>query len=85
MRVRPRPAAAPTARTAAEANYGPIMEGPAARHTVVGVDLTGTAHTPRAQEPLELDELVDQLIAAADAEQLDTFAVSGGAVGFPQG
>lgn len=29
-----------------EANYGPIMEGLAARHTVVGVDYPGTGDTP---------------------------------------
>ncbi|MES9524531.1 alpha/beta fold hydrolase [Streptomyces capoamus] len=66
-----------------EANYGPIMEGLAARHTVVGVDYPGAGATPRAEGPLDLDELADQLVAAADAEGLDTFAVSGYSLGGP--
>ncbi|WCD84210.1 Pimeloyl-[acyl-carrier protein] methyl ester esterase [Streptomyces xanthophaeus] len=66
-----------------EANYGPIMDGLAARHTVVGVDYPGTGATPKAQAPLEIDELAEQLIAAADAEGLDTFAVSGYSLGGP--
>lgn len=66
-----------------EANYGPIMEGLTARHTVVGVDYPGTGATPKAQGPLELDELAEQLVAAADAEGLDTFAVSGYSLGGP--
>jgi 3-oxoadipate enol-lactonase len=66
-----------------EANYGPIMEGLAAQHTVVGVDYPGTGDTPVAEEPLDADQLVDQLLAAADAEGLDTFAVSGYSLGGP--
>ncbi|MGW2642809.1 alpha/beta fold hydrolase [Streptomyces sp. NPDC001348] len=66
-----------------EANYGPIMEGLAARHTVVGVDYPGAGATPKAQSPLEVDELADQLVAAADAEGLGTFAVSGYSLGGP--
>ncbi|MGW0515786.1 alpha/beta fold hydrolase [Crossiella sp. NPDC003009] len=66
-----------------EANYGPILDGLAARHTVVGVDYPGSGATPATQNPLELDELADQLVAAADAEGLDTFAVSGFSLGGP--
>ncbi|MCO1574573.1 alpha/beta hydrolase [Crossiella sp. SN42] len=66
-----------------EANYGPILDGLAARHTVVGVDYPGSGATPATQHPLELDELADQLVAAADAEGLDTFAVSGFSLGGP--
>ncbi|WP_369213861.1 alpha/beta fold hydrolase [Streptomyces flavofungini] len=66
-----------------EANYGPIMEGLAARHTVVGVDYPGSGASPAAQGRLEVDELVDQLIAAADDQGLDTFAVSGFSLGGP--
>ncbi|CAM5538808.1 Putative aminoacrylate hydrolase RutD [Streptomyces violarus] len=66
-----------------EANYGPIIDGIAARHTVVGVDYPGSGDTPTAQGTLELDELADQLVAAADAEGLDTFAVSGYSLGGP--
>lgn len=66
-----------------EANYGPIMEELAAQHTVVGVDYPGSGATPKAQGSLEIDELVEQLVAAADAEGLDTFAVSGYSLGGP--
>ncbi|QKG20412.1 alpha/beta fold hydrolase [Actinomadura verrucosospora] len=66
-----------------EANYGPIMDGLAARRTVVGVDYPGSGATPVARGRLEADELVDQLVAAADAEGLDTFAVSGYSLGGP--
>lgn len=66
-----------------EANYGPIMDGLAARHTVVGVDYPGAGATPKAEESLDVDELADQLVAAADAEGLDTFAVSGYSLGGP--
>ncbi|MEV3853847.1 alpha/beta fold hydrolase [Streptomyces sp. NPDC050095] len=64
-----------------ETNYGPVMETLAAGHTVVGVDYPGTGATPRSRPPLQLDELVDQLVAAADAEGLDRFAVSGYSLG----
>ncbi|GHH72943.1 alpha/beta fold hydrolase [Promicromonospora soli] len=66
-----------------EANYGPILDGLAARHTVVGVDYPGAGSTPKAQESLDLDVLADQLVAAADAEGLDTFSVSGYSLGGP--
>ncbi|MGW2177063.1 alpha/beta fold hydrolase [Streptomyces sp. NPDC001732] len=66
-----------------EDNYGPILEGLAARHTVVGVDYPGSGATPAAPDRLEVDDLVDRLVAAADAEGLDTFAVSGYSLGGP--
>jgi pimeloyl-ACP methyl ester carboxylesterase len=59
------------------------MEGLAARHTVVGVDYPGAGATPKAQESLDVDGLVEQLVAAADDEGLDTFAVSGYSLGGP--
>ncbi|MYW68859.1 alpha/beta fold hydrolase [Streptomyces sp. SID8379] len=64
-----------------EANYGPVLETLAAARTVVGVDYPGTGATPRATSPLRLDDLADQLVAAADAEGLDRFAVSGYSLG----
>ncbi|GGS29619.1 putative aminoacrylate hydrolase RutD [Streptomyces nojiriensis] len=63
------------------ANFGPIMDGLAARHTVIGVDYPGSGTTPAPAAPLELDDLADQLVAAADAEGLDTFAVCGYSLG----
>lgn len=66
-----------------DANYGPILDRLAADHTVVGVDYPGTGGTPRSTGPLDLDELADQLVAAADAAGLDRFAVSGYSLGGP--
>ncbi|MET8546257.1 alpha/beta fold hydrolase [Kitasatospora sp. NPDC004799] len=63
------------------ADFGPIMDGLAARHTVVGVDHPGSGATPASAAPLELDDLADRLVAAADAEGLDTFAVWGYSLG----
>lgn len=63
--------------------YGPILEGLAARHTVVGIDYPGSGETPRSTAPLSLDDLADQLVAAADAEGLDRFALSGFSLGGP--
>src|SRR6185312_12081973 len=58
-------------------NYGLILDGLGAGHTVVGVDYPGTGRTPRAADRLTLDFLADQLIAAADAEGLERFALAG--------
>ncbi|MFC9815261.1 alpha/beta fold hydrolase [Streptomyces virginiae] len=63
--------------------YGPILEGLAARHTVVGVDYPGSGDTPRSTTPLDIDELADQLVAAAVAEGLDTFVLHGYSLGGP--
>ncbi|MFG2226146.1 alpha/beta fold hydrolase [Streptomyces sp. NPDC048644] len=63
------------------ANYGPILNGLAAEHTVVGVDYPGTGDTPRSASPLSLDELADQVVAAGVAEGLGSFAVAGYSVG----
>lgn len=63
--------------------YGPILEGLAAHHTVVGVDYPGSGDTPRSTSPLMLDDLADQLVAAAVAEGLETFALHGYSLGGP--
>ncbi|OKH93376.1 alpha/beta fold hydrolase [Streptomyces uncialis] len=62
-------------------NYGPILDGLAANRTVVGADYPGTGATPRSAAPLTLDGLADQLVAAAVAEGLETFAVVGYSLG----
>jgi pimeloyl-ACP methyl ester carboxylesterase len=62
-------------------SYGPILEGLAAHHTVVGVDYPGSGDSPRATTALSIDDLADQLVSAADAEGLDRFAVSGYSLG----
>ncbi|MCB5912200.1 alpha/beta fold hydrolase [Streptomyces pinistramenti] len=63
------------------ANYGPVLDGLAAEHTVVGVDYPGSGGTPRATSPLTLDELADQVVAAGVAEGLSSFALAGYSVG----
>ncbi|MGW1895104.1 alpha/beta fold hydrolase [Streptomyces sp. NPDC002004] len=63
--------------------YGPILQGLAAHHKVVGIDYPGSGETPRSSTPLSLDDLADQLVAAAVAEGMDTFAVSGYSLGGP--
>jgi pimeloyl-ACP methyl ester carboxylesterase len=66
-----------------ERQFGSILDGLAMNHAVVGVDLPGSGATPRSGTSLDLDELADQLVAAADAEGLDTFAVAGISLGGP--
>ncbi|WP_327255079.1 alpha/beta fold hydrolase [Streptomyces sp. NBC_01244] len=64
-----------------ESNFGPVLDALAVGHSVVGIDYPGTGATPRATQPLELDDLADQLVAAADAEGLERFAVLGYSLG----
>jgi len=66
-----------------ETNFGPVLPQLSAQHTVVGVDYPGTGQTPPSSTRLELDDLADQLIAAADAEGLQTFALAGFSLGGP--
>src|SRR3954467_7754228 len=74
---------APRAGTALAGTSGPVLGAPAARHTVVGIDYPGSGDTPRSTTPLSVDDLADQLVAAADAEGIDRFAVSGYSLGGP--
>ncbi|CAM5495993.1 hypothetical protein SVIOM74S_03720 [Streptomyces violarus] len=48
-----------------------------------GDDRPSTGATPKARNPLDIDELTERLVAAAGAEGLDTFAVSGYSLGCP--
>lgn len=63
--------------------YGPVLDALATRHTLVGIDYPGSGDTPRSTTPLSVDDLADQLVAAADTEGLDRFAVSGYSLGGP--
>ncbi|QCX77981.1 Putative aminoacrylate hydrolase RutD [Streptomyces sp. YIM 121038] len=63
------------------ANYGPVLDALTPTHRVVGVDYPGTGATPRSQTPLALDALADELVAAADAEGLESFALVGYSLG----
>ena len=49
-------------------SFGPILEGLAARHTVVGIDYPGSGESPRSDRALSVDDLADERLAAADAE-----------------
>ncbi|MEV0390770.1 alpha/beta hydrolase [Nonomuraea sp. NPDC050643] len=62
-------------------NFGPVLDGLAERHTVVGPDYPGTGRTPRAATPPTLDRLADELVATAVEEGLETFAVTGYSLG----
>jgi pimeloyl-ACP methyl ester carboxylesterase len=64
-------------------NYGPILDGLALGHTVVGIDYPGAGRTLRAGGPLTVDFLADQLVAAAEAEGLERFALAGFSLGGP--
>jgi pimeloyl-ACP methyl ester carboxylesterase len=66
-----------------DAHYGPILDGLAAHHTVVGVDYPGSGATPRSATPLTLDQLADELVGAAVEEGLEQFAIVGFSVGGP--
>jgi pimeloyl-ACP methyl ester carboxylesterase len=66
-----------------DGNYGPILEGLAERYKVVGPDYPGSGRTPRAEGPLDLDRLADDLVATAVEEGLETFAIAGYSLGGP--
>ncbi|GAA4612757.1 alpha/beta fold hydrolase [Saccharopolyspora hordei] len=62
------------------ANF-PFLDELAAERTVVAPDYPGSGATPRAEQPLELDRLVDDVVATADAAGVGTFAVLGYSMG----
>jgi pimeloyl-ACP methyl ester carboxylesterase len=62
-----------------QANYAGLIEDLSADHTVIGFDLPGTGGAPRRPEPLSLDGLADELVAAADDH--DRFAIVGYSLG----
>src|SRR5690348_8871836 len=66
-----------------DANYGPILDVLSAQHTVIGPDYPGTGRTERADKPLTLNALADELVATAVEEGLDTFAIAGYSLGSP--
>ncbi len=64
-----------------QANFGAIIAPLAKRFTVVGPDYPGSGKTPYALEPLELDDLADQLVIAALDAGVNKFAILGYSVG----
>jgi 3-oxoadipate enol-lactonase len=66
-----------------ESNYGPMLPRLASAHRTIGVDYPGSGSAPRSNGPLTLDLLADRLVAAADSEGIDEFAVAGFSLGGP--
>lgn len=64
-----------------QANYGGVLDQLQADRTAIGVDYPGSGQTPPAPEPLSADDMADQLIAAASAESLGSFAIAGWSLG----
>ncbi|WP_367138078.1 alpha/beta fold hydrolase [Saccharothrix sp. HUAS TT1] len=61
------------------ANFSPVIPQLSRKRKVHAVDFPGSGTTPRASAPLELDDLADRLVAAADGEE--RFAVVGYSMG----
>jgi pimeloyl-ACP methyl ester carboxylesterase len=66
-----------------EANFGPVLKRLGAAYRTIGVDYPGSGHEPRSAAALTLDLLVDRLLAAADEEGVERFAVAGFSLGGP--
>ncbi|GAA1980717.1 hypothetical protein GCM10009799_02270 [Nocardiopsis rhodophaea] len=65
------------------ADFGPVLDGLAARYRVAATHFPGSGPAPRATRPLELDDLVDLQVSAADRAGLDTFSVAAFSMGCP--
>uniref|UniRef100_UPI000477AC0C alpha/beta fold hydrolase n=1 Tax=Nocardiopsis halotolerans TaxID=124252 RepID=UPI000477AC0C len=65
----------------AEANFGPLMDGLTATHTVVAPDFPGSGATPRSTVPLDLDAVADTLVATAVGAGVERFTVLGYSMG----
>ncbi|MBD0420433.1 alpha/beta fold hydrolase [Streptomyces sp. NPDC052309] len=65
----------------ATGTWGGILEPLGRHHTVLAPDLPGSGSTPRATEPLTLDLLADDVVAAAEAHGHTRFALAGYSLG----
>lgn len=65
----------------AELNWGPIMEPLSSAFTVVAPDYPGAGTTPVQDEPLDLDDLADRLVATAVGAGLERFTLVGYSLG----
>ncbi len=64
-----------------EGNFGLVLDDLAQDHTLVGPHYPGAGGSPAATGPLDLDDLADQLVAAAVAAGQESFAVLGESLG----
>ncbi|GEB50043.1 MULTISPECIES: alpha/beta fold hydrolase [Streptomyces] len=62
-------------------NFGHVLGDLAEHHTLVGPHYPGAGGSPVATEPLNLDDLADQLVAAAIGAGRESFAVLGESLG----
>ncbi|MFC6066707.1 alpha/beta fold hydrolase [Streptomyces ochraceiscleroticus] len=62
-------------------NFGLVLDDLARDHTLIGPHYPGSGGSPAATEPLDLDVLADQLVAAAVAAGQESFAVLGESLG----
>ncbi|MER7398089.1 alpha/beta hydrolase [Streptomyces sp. NPDC000151] len=62
-------------------NFGLVLDDLARDHTLIGPHYPGAGGSPVATEPLDLDVLADQLVAAAVAAGQESFAVLGESLG----
>ena len=65
----------------AQLNWGPIIEPLAEGFTVVAPDYPGAGTTPVQDEPLDLDDLADRVVATAVDAGLERFALVGYSLG----
>ncbi|MFF4605725.1 alpha/beta fold hydrolase [Streptomyces sp. NPDC001339] len=64
-----------------EANWGPVIDALKNRYTLVAPALSGSGETTDTGAPLTVDDLVAQVLGAADAAGLDTFHLAGHSLG----
>lgn len=64
-----------------EGNFGLVLDDLARDHTLIGPHYPGAGGSPVATEPLQLDELADQLVASAVTAGHESFAMLGESLG----
>ncbi|WP_050515477.1 alpha/beta fold hydrolase [Streptomyces rimosus] len=64
-----------------QGNFGLVLDDLARDHTLVGPHYPGAGGSPVVTGPLDLDDLADQLVAAATAAGQESFAVLGESLG----
>ncbi|MER7539040.1 alpha/beta hydrolase [Streptomyces sp. NPDC097704] len=65
----------------AAGTWGTLADALAAEHTVVLPDLPGSGRSPLPDSPPALNDVADQVVAAADAAGLDDFVIAGASLG----